>query len=101
MSKLSRVGEELRQAIGAAGYELTPNQLIEGLDEAAERIRPGADGCCDSCGNDGSDGRDFRFGVCENCAFCSHESNCYEFAVTTGPFTMCEDHAGQPFGKED
>ena len=93
MGRLTPMGERLRQAIGAAGTELTPNQLADGLDagfaEARERVRPGIDGCCKTCHK--SEGRDFRFGICDVCAFCA-EPNCHAFAEPLGELTRCEAH---------
>ena len=92
-SPLTPEGEVLRQAIGAAGYELTPLELAEGLAEAHSRIRPGPDGCCIICKHDGSDGRDFRFGVCDVCAFCN-EPGCPN-SPAAGP-GRCIVHGGRP-----
>ena len=69
MSELTPNGFRLREILAEQGCELTPDQLTDSLDEAFERIRPGPDGCCVKCGHDGSDGRDFRFGLCDVCAF--------------------------------
>ncbi len=35
---LSKDGEAFRQAIGKAGYEVTPRQLRAALDEAIQRV---------------------------------------------------------------
>jgi len=90
MSELTPEGYRLRERIAEAGVELTPAELVEGLEEAAERIRPGPDGCCIKCGHDDSDGRDFRFGLCDVCAFCL-EPDCINSPGTTG---RCKLHGG-------
>lgn len=81
MSRLTREGEELRQAIGAAGIELTPNELADGLAEADERIG-GNGGICRGCS---ADDVDLRFGWCLPC--CNQAED-------------IEELAGQPLGKE-
>ena len=86
-SPLTPDGEQLRQQIGAAGVELTPDQLAEGLEEAEQRIRAGPDGCCVICG--ASEDRDFRYGVCDKCAFCQ-EPDCLKCPTKWGGY--CEAH---------
>ncbi len=85
----------IQQSCAEQGIELTPNEITEGLAEAHQRIRPGPDGCCVRCGHDGSDGRDFRYGLCEICAFCG-EPDCLGSPGETG---HCRDHGGdgEPF----
>ena len=67
--------QELRQWLASQGYEFTPQEVSDSLAKARERIRPGPDGKCVQChgGVDDlrSDGhpRDFRFGLCDECAF--------------------------------
>ena len=73
----------IQQSCAEQGVELTPDEIAEGLAEAHQRIRPGPDGCCVRCGHDGSDGRDFRYGVCDVCAFCK-EQDCLEFVSYPG-----------------
>ena len=90
---LTAAGYRLRNAIAEAGVELTPQELADGLAEAAERIQPGPDGTCRICHHDGSDGRDFRFGICDVCAFCS-EPGCCRFATNWGG--RCLPHGGRP-----
>ena len=69
---LTKQGQRLREILAETGCEVTPDQLEDSLQEALERIRPGPDGSCVECHQthreDGSP-LDFRFGLCDECAF--------------------------------
>lgn len=75
MKYLSAEGHALRQRLADVGVEVTPDQLCDAVIEAADRVAPGPDGKCVQCrkGYDEpcADGRsrDFRFGLCDECAF--------------------------------
>lgn len=66
---LSKRGYRMRQAIAEAGVETTPQELADAVDEARERVRPGPDGVCVKCGREPGYGVDFRYGLCDFCAF--------------------------------
>ena len=73
---LSRQGFHLRERLAEMGVEVTPDQLEDSIDEALQRVRPGPDGKCVKCGNTHrtrGPGKgtplDFRFGLCDECAF--------------------------------
>ena len=71
---LSRKGFEFRERLAVIGVEVTPTQLEDCVDEAAERIVSGPFGICMKCKHshreDGSR-LDFRFGLCDECATAS------------------------------
>jgi len=74
--KLSNQGFQLRKRLAEVGVEVTPDQLADSIDEALVRVRPGPDGACVKCHNTHrtrGPGKgtplDFRFGLCDECAF--------------------------------
>lgn len=94
--RLTKQGYELRERIAEAGFEITPDELADSLEEANERIRPGPDGCCVKCGNThrtrgphNGEPLDFRFGLCDECVFCAEEE-CSGSLEANSPF--CKDH---------
>ncbi len=73
---LSKRGLHLRERLAEEGFEVTPNQLGDAIDEALVRVRPGPNGRCIKCDNSHrtrGPGKgtplDFRFGLCDECAF--------------------------------
>lgn len=76
---------KLRNAIAKAG-------LAQGIAEALERVQPGPDGKCVVCHESGG-GRDYRYGVCDSCAFCSHDECINSPTLLGGP---CVVHGGKP-----
>ena len=66
-TRLTAEGYAFRTHLAEHGIEVTPDQLADAVIEADERIRPGPDGCCVACGQ--REDRDFRFGLCDQCAF--------------------------------
>lgn len=73
---LSENGLHLRERLAEAGFEVTPSQLEDAIDDALIRVRPGLDGTCIKChhshrtrGPGKGTPLDFRFGLCDECAF--------------------------------
>lgn len=60
---LSKDGFRLREAIAEAGFEITPDELNEALEDAHERI---GGGVCRFC-NEGDEDTELRYGMCFKC----------------------------------
>ncbi len=60
---LSKDGYRLREAIAEAGFEITPDELDDALNEAHERI---SGGVCKFCG-EGDENTELRYGMCFKC----------------------------------
>ena len=67
--RLSRMGQKLRESIAEAGFEVTPNELVEGIEEAAQRIGYGRCSLC-RCDN-----MELRYGMCFGCAMAGDGGN--------------------------
>lgn len=60
---LSAQGFELRNALAESGFEITPDELDDALNEAHERI---GGGVCRFC-NEGDEDTELRYGMCFKC----------------------------------
>lgn len=59
---LSREGLRLRTKLSEAGYEVTPKDFADAVDDALERIGHGP---CSKCGRE----EELRYGMCFDCVF--------------------------------